>query len=135
MKKAKKIKKTKKIKKVKSAKIKVEASYGHKVPEGWRRSPKWKAIRNAFLKGKVCAVCGRKTKLEAHHIKPFHLFPRNELLISNLIALCENKNNGINCHLLVGHLGSFLSYNENVKADAHIWNIKMKTRPKGKKAA
>lgn len=67
------------------------------------RSPKWAALRDTFLKGKRCECCRRKTNLNAHHVKPYHLFPELELDVSNLIALCEGG--PWNCHFLVGHAG------------------------------
>ena len=99
---------------------------------GKKRSSKWPAVRKAFLKNyPVCAVCGGKLKVEVHHIRPFHLHPQLELDPKNFITLCENKKDGINCHLSFGHLGSFKSYNVNVKRDAKLWNKKIKNRPKG----
>ena len=100
-----------------------------KIPRGTKRSDKWPALRKAFLKGKVCAVCGGAKKLEAHHIRPFHLHPELELDETNLIALCENKGDGINCHLFVGHLGSFQSFNASVRDDARDWQQRLIHRP------
>ena len=65
--------------------------------------------------------CGRRF-LIAHHIVPFHLAPDLELDPTNLLALCEAKRYGINCHLLVGHLGNFLRSNPFVVANAAYWN-------------
>ena len=98
--------------------------------QGKKRSSKWSSLRKRFLAGKVCAVCGGKKKLEAHHIKPFHLDQALELDEMNLIALCENKKDGINCHLAFGHLGNFKSFNVDVRADASQWSQKIQTRPK-----
>jgi hypothetical protein len=70
-------------------------------------------------------------KLEVHHIKPFHLHPELELEPKNLITLCENKSDGVNCHLLFGHLGSFRSFNVRVISDAIEWKAKILSRPKG----
>lgn len=71
---------------------------------GAPRSSKWATVRDKYLKGKKCACCGRKTNLNAHHIKPFHLFPELELSLSNLIPLCEGG--PLNCHFYVGHAGA-----------------------------
>jgi 5-methylcytosine-specific restriction protein A len=87
-----------------------------KAPWSARRSPKWKSVRDAFLKGKVCAACGGKSKLEAHHIVPFHVQPELELEVSNLLPLCEAKKYGINCHLLTGHAGNYRRFNPSVSA-------------------
>jgi 5-methylcytosine-specific restriction enzyme A len=100
-------------------------------PKNNERSDKWPALRDKFLEGKVCIVCGGKKKLNAHHIKPFHLFPQLELVITNLAPICEG-NPIVNCHCLFGHLGNFESYNPNVIQDAAIWNAKIKNRPTGK---
>ena len=104
----------------------------HKVPPGAARSGKWRSVRAAHLKKHPrCALCGGKKKLEAHHCLPFHLDPSLELDPNNLITLCEEKKDGANCHLLCGHLGSFHSFNKDVREDARTWNIKLMHRPKG----
>lgn len=91
------------------------------------RSPRWPAVRSAFLVGKVCAVCGRSDALVPHHIYPVHLFPELELNPGNLIALCEGRT--VNCHLAVGHLFNWASYNKDVVADAAWITQKVKDRP------
>lgn len=92
------------------------------------RSPEWPAVRKAFLeKHPVCAACG-KTKLiglQVHHKKPFHLFPDLELEPSNLMTLCDDPQ----CHLLIGHLDNFKSYNPTAETDAAIWLDKRRNRP------
>ncbi len=90
------------------------------------RSPKWPKVAAAFLKGKRCACCGKTIRLNAHHKKPFHLFPELELDPNNLMALCVGT---FACHLLIGHLGSWKSYNETAVEDAAYLNHKIKTRP------
>jgi 5-methylcytosine-specific restriction protein A len=102
-----------------------------KVPLGSKRSSRWPSCRRQFLRqNPTCAVCGGKKKLEVHHKKPFHLHPALELDFENLITLCENKKDGVNCHLLFGHLGNFKSFNKNVDTDAALWNKKIDGRPK-----
>lgn len=94
---------------------------------GQKRSSRWPTIRKAHLeKNPECAVCGGKKQVEVHHIKPFHLHPELELEPSNLISLCESKNKGVNCHLFIGHLGSFQKMNEAVLEDAQFWAKKLK---------
>lgn len=96
------------------------------------RSDKWPTIRKHYLERyPKCEVCGGKEKLEVHHKEPFHLKPELELNPNNLITLCESKHDGINCHLLFGHLGSFKSFNKFVVADSEVWNQKISKRPKG----
>ena len=52
-----------------------------------------------------------------------------ELDPANLIVLCENWKDGVCCHLLFGHLGSFKSFNVDVVADAKLWHDKITNRP------
>lgn len=94
---------------------------------GVARSNKWPALRAKFIKNKACAVCGGKTKLQAHHVKPFHIHPELELDPKNLLALCEGRKQ-IMCHLLIGHGGDFRDINpDSVKDAAHLYNL-MTTR-------
>jgi hypothetical protein len=46
---------------------------------------------------------------------PFHLDPNKELDTTNLITLCMGEKE---CHLHIGHGGSFRQYNPNVRTDA-----------------
>lgn len=82
---------------------------------GHPRSPHWSAVRDAFVKSKCCAACGRKDKLNVHHILPFHLYPARELDPANLIVLCEGSTA---CHLTLGHLGDWKRFNPHVVEDA-----------------
>ena len=96
-----------------------------------KRSSKWGKIRKEFLKkNSKCNVCGEKKKLEIHHIRPFNLHPELELEEHNLISLCESRKGGIVCHLAIGHLGSYRSYNKDVRLDAENWHNKIINRPK-----
>ena len=63
-----------------------------------------------------CIACGSEKHLQVHHIKPFHLHPELELEPSNLIVLCMDTNE---CHLKLGHGGSFKRENKNVLTDAY----------------
>lgn len=93
-----------------------------------KRSSHWSTTRKAHLsKHPVCEVCGAKKNLNVHHIFPVHICPEGELDSNNLITLCESKPN--NCHLFIGHLKSWLSYNETAREDAAAWREKIKTRP------
>lgn len=97
-----------------------------KAPKGAKRSSQWRKARKAHLKTHPdCAVCGSKKKAEAHHIVPFHFAPDQELNPDNLITLCENKRYGINCHLLIGHLGNYRRVNISCEADAAMWRHKL----------
>jgi 5-methylcytosine-specific restriction endonuclease McrA len=62
-----------------------------------------------------CAACGSDTLLQVHHKKPFHLDPSLELNPTNFIVLCMSKKE---CHLKIGHGGSFHTYNPHVERDA-----------------
>lgn len=94
------------------------------------RSSKWPKVRADYIKiNNRCAVCDGTKKLEVHHIHPFHTHPELELESTNFVTLCESNNNGINCHLLVGHLGNYRSVNIKVQEDAEFWNKKLAERP------
>ena len=93
------------------------------------RSSRWPKFSKGYLKGKICAVCGGKKNLQAHHKKPFHLFPDLELDPANVIPLCEGAKD-VNCHLFIGHLGNFKGYNPDVEADAREWNRKLEENKK-----
>lgn len=93
------------------------------------RSPRWAGVRQTWLKSNpTCAACGTTDKLEVHHIQPYSLRPDLELNPNgdNLITLCET---GGNCHLFVGHLKNFKSFNSTVREDAKIVLKKIKSRP------
>lgn len=80
------------------------------------RSKEWPKIEKAFLKEHpACAACGETSKLQVHHVEPFHLHPEKELDMSNLITLCMGSNK---CHILLGHGDSFRMYNPNIRSDA-----------------
>ena len=99
--------------------------------DGPPRSDKWPGVRALFLKlHPTCTACGGTSKLEVHHINPFHLHPELELDQTNFITLCESDNNGINCHLNLGHSGDFKSWNVNVVSDAAGMMLRITTRPK-----
>jgi 5-methylcytosine-specific restriction protein A len=98
-----------------------------KAPPGTRRSGQWRRVRNEFLKGKSCEICGGRRSLVAHHIINFALAPDLECAPSNLMALCESKRYGINCHLLIGHLGNWRRINVNVRADVAYWHERLRT--------
>lgn len=93
------------------------------------RSSKWRGVRATHLKDHpCCVVCGGTKSLNVHHIKPFHTHPELELDSNNLITLCECKLHGINCHLLVGHLGNFKRINPDSVIDVVIWNEKLRIK-------
>lgn len=73
-----------------------------------KRSSHWPVAERAWLeKNPCCLACNSRTRVQVHHKKPFHLFPELELDESNFITLCMGKNE---CHLLLGHGGSFFKW-------------------------
>jgi len=89
------------------------------------RSPKWKTVRSQHLENNNhCAACGKKTGLEVHHIEPVHLNPDKELDLTNLITLCDSY-----CHLAIGHLMDYKSWNKNVIEDSKVYLNKVQNRP------
>lgn len=102
-----------------------------KAPKGARRSSKWSTVRRQFLvENPTCLVCGSKKNVEAHHIIPFHIMPDRELDMENLMNLCETKKYGLNCHLLIGHLGNYSRVNPTCELDAITWKLKIKGNQK-----
>lgn len=92
---------------------------------GVARSPKWPAERDRWLKDHPqCACCQERSDLEVHHKVPVHVDPSQELRRFNLLTLCRR------CHLFVGHLARWSSWNQNVETDAAIWLAKIRNRPR-----
>ena len=97
-----------------------------KATKGQKRADDWLEFRDAYVKDNPkCVICGATKKLQVHHIIPFHIAPDLELDKTNLITLCTRKKYGINCHLLVGHLGNYRKTNPNVVLDAMTWRYKL----------
>ena len=89
------------------------------------RSSGWSKIRKERIgidQGR-CRACGKKYDLQVHHIKPFQFAPELELDIKNTITLCGR------CHLLLGHLDSWKSYNSEVAHDAFKTRCRVGGRP------
>ncbi len=86
------------------------------------RNANWLDFSREFLKTKVCAVCGGKYRLVAHHKIPWYLRPDLELVEDNLIPLCEGRNS-CNCHLTFGHLGNWRMYNRQVVEDSTTYGL------------
>lgn len=81
-----------------------------------KRSSKWPTVEKHFLEANpTCAACGGKDRLNVHHCMPFHIDKALELDENNLITLCMGDKE---CHLHIGHCGSFKLYNPNVRKDA-----------------
>lgn len=79
------------------------------------RSDKWPAARKLWLKNNsICAACNSTQFLQVHHVKPFHDDPALELDPTNYITLCMSTNE---CHIRLGHGGSFKKFNPNVRKD------------------
>jgi HNH endonuclease len=102
---------------------------GVKIPDkpNFKRSSQWPTVRKKWLSEiqTQCQVCDRKTKLEVHHIIPFHIDPSLELDFNNFITLCENS--AACCHFIVGHCAlSWLKYDPFVIHDAAIIRIMRK---------
>lgn len=78
------------------------------------RSSQWPAVERSHLtKQPECQVCGGKSQLNVHHLKPFHLFPELELVETNLVTLC----NASRCHITFGHGGDFKAWNPHATDD------------------
>jgi hypothetical protein len=90
-----------------------------------KRSSHWPTVERHFREAHpTCAACGSKDRLNVHHIRAFHLFPKLELDPNNLITLCMSKTE---CHLKLGHGDDFHAYCPDVKMYAELANKKEKT--------
>lgn len=97
-----------------------------KVLLGQRRSSQWPKVRKEYLaEHPNCECCGGSKGIEIHHVLPFHLYPELELTKENLMSLCRKKG----CHLSIGHLYSYKSYNPDIGIDIEKWREKVKNRP------
>ena len=91
---------------------------------GELRSPHWTKTRTEHLLIEpACMICGTKKNLNVHHIKPYHKWPKLELVQKNLITLCETP--GQNHHFILGHLRDWSSWNEHIRE----WVDIFKNRP------
>lgn len=100
-----------------------------RAPRGASRSPKWPETRAEHIeRHSRCCVCGGRSRLEVHHIIPFHVAPDLELDHGNLMTLCMAGKRGLKCHLLIGHLGNFRRVNPSVRSDAAEWRVKLEGR-------
>lgn len=100
-----------------------------KAPHGARRSDRWLEVRAEHIERQpTCLVCGGSTKLQVHHLVPFHVAPDKELEPDNLVTLCERKKYGLNCHLLIGHLGNYRRINASCLSDIAEWRTKLRGR-------
>lgn len=107
------------IKKIVSSLSKIHSRIREK-DKSRSRSPSWDKVRDAHLEcHPVCAACGASDNLQVHHIIPYRVEASRELDPSNLITLCMGKHD---CHLHVGHGGSFKYYNPNVISDALLFS-------------
>jgi len=83
------------------------------------RSSGWDAVRDAYLAAHpTCAACGGTNLLQVHHIVPFSVAPDLELEVSNLLTLCMGD---FDCHLRLGHGGSFRCHNPRVLEDVAVF--------------
>jgi hypothetical protein len=83
------------------------------VGTGAKRSDKWPTVEKHFRAAHpTCAACGSAKRLNVHHCMPFHLDPKLELVPNNLITLCMDTKE---CHLHIGHGGSFKQYCPDVR--------------------
>ena len=95
------------------------------------RSPHWETVKKAYLskpENQYCIFCGPGSEklytIEVHHWFPFEIchhlgLPVYELDERNFVSVCETTHGkpAPNHHLVVAHLGSYFSFNRNVKDD------------------
>lgn len=64
-----------------------------------------KAKRDYKIVHSECTICGNQQFIEVHHIIPVHVNINLSCDPTNLISLCDAKNNS--CHRWLGHYGDF----------------------------
>lgn len=102
------------LKKIRSRVNKVRSKI-HEHFKSRHRSSHWDDVRDSYLTiNAQCEACGSSKSLQVHHIVPFHVDPSKELDLSNLLTLCMDEHD---CHLAIGHGGSFRHYNPDVRED------------------
>jgi len=80
------------------------------------RSAHWNELRDEYLSlHPSCAACGGTFMLQVHHVVPFSIAAGLELDPTNLLTLCMGE---FDCHLKLGHGGSFRYYNPHVRSIA-----------------
>ena len=78
------------------------------------RSKDWPRLAKDHLKRfPECAACGRRSDLQVHHVKPFHLFPDLELDPFNLLTGCPP------CHFVLYHVNDWAAWVPDVRELAH----------------
>lgn len=93
-------------------------------PSCLARAPGWSKLAKEHLAAfPRCACCGSRKDVVPHHKVPVHVRGDLELDPTNLITLCPC------CHLLVGHLKHWRSWNPDVVLDAAEWQDKILRRP------
>jgi len=92
------------------------------------RHKDWSRESKLFMKSfRFCVCCGNKTQV-VHHVFPVHAYPDLEMEKSHWRAVCHR------CHLLVGHLNLFASWNVKFDEDASLIRSRILTRPMVRRA-
>ena len=88
------------------------------------RSPAWAELARRTVEDRpACQCCRAITDLQVHHVLPVHVRPDLELDQTNLLVLCRR------CHLFVGHLGDWSSWNVLAVSDASKMRKRIDERP------
>jgi 5-methylcytosine-specific restriction endonuclease McrA len=77
-----------------------------------------KALKEHVTLNPNCAFCGRSNAVDVHHKIPVSFAPELAADKNNLITLCRKPA----CHLVVGHLGNWKTYNKNVEKICELMN-------------
>lgn len=72
--------------------------------------------------GNRCEFCFRTGDADVHHIRPVSVAPELAACKSNMICLCRKKG----CHLVVGHLGNWKTWNMTVRATCRAATLGVK---------
>ena len=90
----------------------VQRNVGYSVSNPRKLPSVRRAMRKHKKENPDCAFCGRTLGTHVHHKLPVKFYPELAGSSNNLMTLCG----GGDCHLIVGHMGSWQTYNENPDA-------------------
>ena len=87
------------------------------------RSSRWPSLRKSWIAAHPhCEACGTTRGLEAHHVRPVHLFPELELDPGNLMTVCRTH------HFVLCHLGDWSAWSPWAREDCYQYQGRVLAR-------
>lgn len=100
----------------------IKYKHQRSIPPGrgsWRYGRGWKqAVRRQLIRQPSCEACGSLRRVTVHHIIPPAIAPALVISPGNLMTLCRGSRHAPGCHLVIGHLGNWRSWNPLAREDA-----------------